>query len=373
MPLLRDRWPSFWSGHPPAEAFLEHEGTLRAAVTTLAHDHVRAALEGIERYCRAPEAALANFGPVLWREGTTRVLGDADVFEGSGVLVVPSLVNRAEILQVMPEQGFVEALRGQGHRVAVVDWGEPGAEESAFDCDDYVRRLVRILKDSGDSTAVVGYCMGGTLALAAAALARQQGTSVDKLVLLAAPWNFHAPALEPARKTLAYVDALLATLPAEMPMPALWLHMCFYAADPFLVLNKFRHFRQNHGQSALKDRLFVAVEQWLNNGVPLARGVAHQCFQRWYGTNDPFRGLWRIDGTTCHMHTPDTSMLVVVASRDTLVPPACAWPYEQESLSPSSPLPRHEVLPVATGHIGLMASRRAPEVWSRVSAFLHET
>ena len=40
--------------------------------------------------------------------------------------------------------------------------------------------------------------------------------------------------------------------------------------------------------------LFVALEDWLNDGVPLPAPVARQCLAGWYGRNEPGRLAWRI-------------------------------------------------------------------------------
>src|SRR3546814_13388537 len=69
----------------------------------------------------------------------------------------------------------------------------------------------------------------------------------------------------------------------------------FNAFDPFLVERKFAAFGTLDPDSA-KARHFVALEDWLNDGVPLAASVARECLVGWYGRNTPARGAWRIGG-----------------------------------------------------------------------------
>ena len=109
------------------------------------------------------------------------------------VLVVPSLINRWEVLDLTAEKSLLRAMAANGLRPYLVDWGTPDAEERRFDLAAYVARLERAVafvgKRARRAPAVMGYCMGGTLAVA---LAARQPRKVAKLALLAAPWDFHA-------------------------------------------------------------------------------------------------------------------------------------------------------------------------------------
>jgi polyhydroxyalkanoate synthase len=58
--------------------------------------------------------------------------------EGPLVLVVPSLINRFYVLDILPEHSFLRHLAKQGVRPVVVDWGTPGRQERHFDLTDYV-------------------------------------------------------------------------------------------------------------------------------------------------------------------------------------------------------------------------------------------
>src|SRR5260370_500574 len=81
---------------------------------------------------------------------------------GPPVLVVPSLVNRSHILDLLPEASFLRHLVWRGLRPLVVDWGPPGPDERGFDLSDYVLRLEEALAAIAPGPlAVLGYCMGG--------------------------------------------------------------------------------------------------------------------------------------------------------------------------------------------------------------------
>src|SRR6185437_4308257 len=131
--------------------------------------------------------------------------------------------------------------------------------------------------------------------------------------------------------------------------------MLFTTADPLVALRKFSRFAAlAEGREA---RHFVAVEDWLNDGVPLALPVARECLAGWYGADRPARNLWRIAGRPVLPHRIEQPALVVVPGQDHIVPPASA-----EALALALPAAERLVPPL--GHIGMIVGRRAPdEVW----------
>ncbi len=87
------------------------------------------------------------------------------------MVLVPSLINRAAILDLRPGQSLVEHLLGAGLDVYSVDWGEPSAADAHLDLKAYALRLLPSAlqaarrESAAASVHVFGYCLGGTLAL----------------------------------------------------------------------------------------------------------------------------------------------------------------------------------------------------------------
>ena len=140
------------------------------------------------------------------------------------------------------------------------------------------------------------------------------------------------PLLEPA---LAFSHAL----PVDL------LQSLFALLDPWGVAEKYRGFARLPPDSE-RARLFVALEDWLNDGVPLAAEVARACLREWYGENAPARGKWRIAGLPVDPSAITTPTFVAVPGRDTIVPPESARPLAR--LIPGAFL--HQP---AAGHIGM--------------------
>ncbi len=135
------------------------------------------------------------------------------------------------------------------------------------------------------------------------------------------------------------------------------------ALDPFLAERKFIRFAglDPNGEAA---RGFVALEDWINDGVPLARRVALECARSWYRDNDPPRGAWQVAGELIRPEEITAPSLIVLPSRDKIVPPRSAEPL-------AAAIPHATVLRPPFGHIGMMASVKAPDaVWRPIAEWL---
>ena len=323
-------------------------------------------LDGIRDYRAHPYRRRLADPPVLWQAGTTRVLAFGGDPAGAPVLLVPSLINRAYILDLMARRSFARSLRERGLRPYLVDWGAPGAGERGFGLDDYIigrlaPALAAVRRDAGRPLVLMGYCMGGTMALPLAA--RDDGGDVAALVLLATPWDFHADHGRQARLVAAHRPALTALADALGALPADALQAMFAALDPLLAARKFSAFAQLPPASAAA-RNFVALEDWLNDAVPLTGPVARACLEDWYGANAPARGLWRVGGATVRPARVRARTLNVVPARDRIVPPASA-------AALSAALPAVETWRPPLGHIGMMASPRARRLlWRRLADWI---
>ena len=243
---------------------------------------------GLAAYRRHPYRRAAAAAPVRWRQGAARLLDYGRSGAGPAVLIVPSLINRYYILDLMRERSFVRYLAAQGLRPLVLDWGEPGMAERDFTLGDYIagplaQAASAAVALSGGPVAVCGYCMGGLLALA---LALRQPADTACLVLLATPWDFHAERRAEAELLGLVFEWLPAFIGDGAAIPVSVIQSLFMALDPFLGERKFVRFAGLDPAGAAAKN-FVALEDWINDGVPLACQVALECARSWYRDNDP--------------------------------------------------------------------------------------
>ncbi|MGE0733951.1 MAG: alpha/beta fold hydrolase [Alphaproteobacteria bacterium] len=342
------------------------------AVDRAARARLTRFLRGIDLYRRHPFRRAETRAPTVWHSGSARLLdyGPAgDAADRTAVLLVPSLVNRAYVLDLLPGRSMVEFLAHFEHarlRPLLLDWGAPGEAERAFNLSDYILRYLdaaferaRALSADG-RVHIVGYCMGGLLVLPAA-LAHPE--HIASLTLLATPWDFHA---HNEKQAASVADAIKAWLPyfdalGEMPVDA--LQALFTSLDPYLALRKFERFAELE-QDSEEAKHFVVLEDWLNDGVPLTAPVARECLVDWYGDNVTAKGSWRVGGRAVVPEEVRVPTFVVTPDADRIVPPPSA-------MALASSIPDARIHTPRAGHIGMVAGSRArAEVYEPVAAWL---
>lgn len=321
-------------------------------------------IAAIERYRKHPYRRDLADPPVLWQDGTTRLLAyrsdkpKRGERRGPPLLVVPSLINRAYILDLAEETSLLRWLAARGQDCFLVDWGAPGEIERGFSLTDYIAgrletALDQVATETGQAPVVAGYCMGGLLALA---LALRRQDDLSGLVLMATPWDFHAgdAAASQMLSTALVASAPLLELLGEMPVDL--IQALFTGLDPLTAPRKFLAFGR-FPEDGPKARRFVALEDWLNDGVPLAAPVARECLGGWYGDNSPAKGRWRIAGRPVDPSALRLPTLCLVPGQDRIVPPPSALPLGEA-------IPGAEIERPSLGHIGMVVGGRAPQtVW----------
>lgn len=338
-----------------AEAWAAFDGALAAE----AHARHQAFLDGIEAYRRHPYHRRMAEPPVIWREGSTRLLDyrreGAEGLPGGGlpVLVVPSLINRFYILDLTARRSLMRYLAERGLAPFLVDWDAPGEAEYGFDLTDYVAGRLEaaldvVIRACGRPAALMGYCMGGLLALS---LAQRRPDGVAALALLATPWDFHAGRQAQTMMIRAIAGPMLQMAEGMKAVPPDLLQAMFATLDPGLTARKFAAFARLKRQSA-KARDFVALEDWANDGVALPTPVARQCLLGWYGENDTAQGRWLVAGAPVEPHALAMPTLAVLPERDRIVPPQSALPL-------AAAIRGCRTMLVRGGHVGMLLSARA--------------
>jgi polyhydroxyalkanoate synthase len=307
----------------------------------------RELIAGIAAYRRHPWRRDLPDPPCRWQEGGSRLLDYGG--DGPTVLFVPSLVNRSYVLDLAPGRSMLRFLAENGVHPLLLDWGWPGQVEREFTLTDYIAgRLERALVAVGQPVILAGYCMGGLLTVAAA---ERRPELVRALALLATPWDFHAADRARAiglAKLLPTLDPLM-RFAGALPIDA--LQTLFVLLDPFGVADKYRAFARVR-QDSDRARLFVALEDWLNDGIPLAASVSRECLSRWYGANTPARLKWRVAGLPVDPGALALPTFVAAPGNDRIVPPESARPL-------AAAIPGARLHEPAAGHVGMVAGRTA--------------
>lgn len=308
--------------------------------------------QGLQAYLASDYQRPEKEYDVLWQRGSAQLFDLTPTRRNAvAVLCIPSLINKSTILDLYPEASFVEYLKSQGLRPLIIDWGTPGEDERDFSTADYITvyalNALQTLREEHDGPIVLlGYCMGGIFSVAMAQLA---GLFVDAMVLLATPWDFAAkdtprPLLDPATQLM-----MRQWITTTNPVPPMVTQTLFHLIDPWRIQEKYQRYPN---LSEAERRHFLAVEQWVNDGVPLTQAVAGECFVDWPQGNILATHQWKIGRKWIEPESIKTPTLAVIPTRDLIVPQGCALPLAEQ-------LPRCDVITPDTGHVSMVVGRRA--------------
>ena len=310
-----------------------------------------AVLAGVRAYQAHPYQRAPQDRPVVARCGAARLLD----YGGSGppVVFVPSLINPPTVLDLAEENSLLRWLSGQGVRSMLVDWGTPAAAELALDIDGYVtKRLLPLLGAVGERVALAGYCLGGTMAVAAAAL-----HPVTRLAMIATPWRFAGYDAEHRRVVASWWQAAVPVATALGALPMDLVQPLFWGLDPRAASAKFAAFARMDPDSP-GARAFVALEDWANDGPPLAVPAARQCFEDFFERDAPGAGEWTIDGTVIDPAVLRVPLANFISTRDRIVPVAAA-------------ADAGTCLQLPAGHVGMVVGSQAKALlWEPLRDFL---
>lgn len=310
-----------------------------------------AALRGLAAYQQAPRPPAPTPMPARFFEGRVCLRDYGGV--GPPVVFVPSLINPPGILD-LGARSLLRWMALQGMHVWLVDWGTPEPADRALGLAAHVERLlIPLIQRLEQPPVLVGYCLGGTLAIAAAAR-----TPVAGLATLAAPWRFagygdaRAAMLEMWQGAQPWCERL-GLVPMEL------LQAGFWQLDPPATVAKYGAFgRLDPGSAAASD--FVRLEDWANTGAPLPYAFGRELFEQFVGDDLPGSGRWVVGGGPVEPTDLACPTVDVVSRTDRIVPAATAaqLPGRRDS---------------GLGHVGMIVSRRAPaELWAPLAEWIRD-
>ena len=305
------------------------------------------ALAGLRAYEQAPRRKRAPA-----KQETARVRGASLRDHGGNgppALLVPSLINPTRILDLDEEVSLAGAVARMGRRVLLLDWGKAN-ERSELSVAGHVEELLLpLLRSIGEPAALIGYCLGGTMAIAVANL-----IPVERVVTLAAPWNFarYPEASHNALKDMwrhsKAASGALGALPMEV------LQAAFWSLDPQRTVKKFAEFGHLDPASA-EARRFVELEEWANEGEPLPYPAAKELVEKLFGDDLPGSGQW------------------IVAARpmtDRLLSPSLHLTAQRDLIAPPQTAASGEVIAIDSGHVGMIVGSARTRLHDALNGFL---
>lgn len=282
------------------------------------------------------------------------------------VLLVPSLINRHYVMDLLPGKSMAEDLVAAGHDVFCIDWGTPEDEDRyvTFDdvCDRWLGRAIRkVARTSPRNEAhVLGYCLGGTLAAIHTAVRPEH---VASLLLLAAPVAFDDEGLL-AAWTRSPTFRVGDVVEACGNVPWQLMQGAFHLLRPTLTLSKVATALDRLENDEFLDGFF-ALETWGNDNVSFPGECYRRYIEELYRRDALVRGDFSLSGEPVRLERIACPTTAVVFEHDNIVPWKSAAVLLERIASADK-----QLLKLPGGHVGAVVSRSAQRnLWPKMSAF----
>jgi polyhydroxyalkanoate synthase len=286
------------------------------------------------------------------------------------VVFIMSLVSKPWILDLTQGQSFVQYMLQQGFDVFMVDWGVPRPEDKRLRFEDYVDDLMpacfaEVQKATGEEEySVLGYCMGGMLALMHAGTHPE--APIKNMVCAASPVDMEGMGLFArwADKRYFDVDRLIDTI-GNIP--------------PDLMLRSFEMLRPSDRWFSyirlldnLWDPMFVygyrIMYKWTNEQIPFPGETYRQFIRELVWENKLMHGTMDINGRRVNTKAITFPVLHAMAEHDHIAPYKSTLPLT--SLVGSED--KEDVI-LKGGHVSLVAGKNAVgRLWPKVAEWLGE-
>jgi len=286
------------------------------------------------------------------------------------VLLVMSLVSKAYILDLTPGQSFVEFLLTQGYDVYMIDWGVPRPEDRRLRLEDYTLDFIpdcarRVLADSGEpDLSMIGYCMGGMLAVIYAAL--HAGGPLKNLACFTTPVNYDGMTLFRRWTDRRYFDVdrivdTLGNVPPEL------IYASFEALRPAArAASQIRLWDNMWNDDFV--RSYRMFDRWAADQVPFPGECFRQTTKELLWENRLYRNELVLAGRRVELARITVPFLHVMAEHDHIVPYESA----KDLLAMVGSADKRDLV-LKGGHVSLVAGPHASRrLWPQLDGWLSE-
>ena len=324
---------------------------------------------GVADLRRLPKS-IVDHGPqrtvYRYREADTRRRACAPV------LLVPPLAAPAYCFDLRRGCSLAEHLVKRGYPTYVVDYGPISYGDRQLGLEHWVdgvipQAVAAVSRDAGgDPVQVVGWCLGGIMALLSVARCRERPRSVS---MIASPFDFEqvrmmAPIRQLAELTGGRLGTALYRMLGGAPGPLVSLGFQLTALDKRLT-QPLTVIRRAHDRDLLAH--IEAVDEYMGHMLGYPGRSFAQLYHRFFRVNDLADGRIELSDGVIDVADVDVPVLVVAGETDVLAPPEAVLPVEP--LLTGAPEVRVRMAP--GGHLGVLTGRQARgNTWRHLDEFL---
>src|SRR3954454_18445139 len=290
----------------------------------------------------------------------------------TSVLLVPPLAAPAWCFDLRRGCSLAEHLLQRGYPTYVVDYGPISFNDRELGIEHWVNDVIpnaidAVIRDSGrDEIQLVGWCLGGIMALLATAA---HDVPVRSVGLVASPFDFaQVRMMAPIRRLASLTGGALGTTLYRMlggaPAPLVSLGFRATALDRYLtkpiVLAQHMHDRDWLAHTE-------AVDEYMRNMLAYPGRTFGQLYHQFFLENETAEGKIALSDHEIDLAEIKVPVLSVGGTGDVLAPVSAV--HHVASLLPNSPDVRLETAP--GGHLGVLTGRSAVRsTWIFLDEFL---
>ena len=291
------------------------------------------------------------------------------------VLLVPPLAAPALCFDLRRGCSLIEHELRQGRDVFMVDYGAIAFADRELGLEhwfeDVIPKSVEVAAEvsGAEQVVIVGWCLGGILAMLA--VADRQDLPVRSIAMVASPFDFtQVPLVAPIRPIVNMAGGAAPTAVYRVlgGAPAPIVKRAYQLAGFDKYLTKPISVLQN-----LDDREFLAqleaVDRFMNNMLAYPGRTFGQMYHRFFRTNDLAHGFLDVDGHRIELADVRQPVLSIAGAGDGIAPLKAV--HHIGGLLEGADGVKLSKAP--GGHLGVLTGRAAQQTtWAQVDEFLDD-